>query len=185
MACLGSRALIFIALFPFFVLTAFAQPTLPARCYGIVQYANGQFVGAGKTVKVKSKWGADSVQTATYVNNDTTWYLADYPKTDTVKFYIDGDTAYYFPNSGDSLYRYVQSGKWELANLKASNTVAQAVTLSMFGYQTTETGINLFWRTESQSDSYCWKIYRSSASAEHLLLATIPAEGNTNEPKKI
>ncbi len=161
-----------------------SQPTIPARCYGIVQYVNGQFVGAGKTVKVKSKWSADSVQTTTYVNNDTTWYLADYPKTDTVKFYIEGDTSYYYPNSGDSLFRFVQSGKWELANLKKANTGIQAVTLSLFCYQTTETGINLFWRAESQRDSYSWKIYRSSASEEHLLLTTIPAEGNTNEPKE-
>lgn len=164
--------------------TAKSQPTIPARCYGTVQYANGQFVGADKIVKVKSKWGTDSVQTTTYVNNDTTWYRADYPKTDTVKFYIDGDTSYYFPNGGDSLFRYVQSGKWEQANLKKTNAEPLSVNLTMFCYQTTEIGTNLFWRAESQKDSYCWKIYRSSASAEHLLLATIPAEGNINEPKE-
>lgn len=159
------------------------QSQLPARCYGIVQYDNGQFVGSGKLAKVKSKRTSDSAYAYTYNVNDTTWYRVDYPKTDTVCFFIDGDTAYYFPNNGDSLYRYVQSGKWELANLKVKRGGSQQVTLSFFTAQVTDEGIRLSWRSESECGSYCWRLYRSSLSENsYQRIAEVPAAGHSTRP---
>jgi hypothetical protein len=164
---------------PMQISTQLSQPKdLPARCYGWAKYNSGDFVGANKTVKAMSK--TDTIQTLTYVANDTTWFVLDFPQSDTIRFSVEGDSAYIFPNSGDSVNAYVISGKWNETNLKTKSPNPNAVELSSFVTQAYKDRIILNWKTESELNNYMWNIYEGNHQNR---IGSIPAVGNSNEPQ--
>lgn len=155
-------------------------PKVPAKCTGWVKDYNGNFAGAGRKVKALSKIYAES--TSTYVSSDTTWFNLDFPRDDTVRFYVDTDSCFIFPNNGDSNRVYIRNG-WNTTNLRMAVNHSTAVELSSFFTEPIIDGILLKWRTESEYNSLEWRIYEEKIMKKELI-GKLPASGNSNSPKE-
>lgn len=160
--------------------TCLAEPKVPAKCVGWVKDYYGNFVGAGKTVTGISK--IETISTTTYLSSDTTWFKLDFSRADTVRFNVEGDSCFIFPNSGDSNKIYVKTG-WNTTNLKIAVGDPNAVELSYFSAVPKINSILLNWRTESENNSLEWRVYEEKLMQKDLI-GKIPASGNSNIPKE-
>lgn len=157
-----------------------SEPKVPAKCIGWVMDFYGNFAGAGRTVTGISK--IETINTTTYVSSDTTWFRLDFSRADTARFYVDGDSCFIFPNSGDSNQVYVKTG-WNTTNLRMAVGDPNAVELSYFSAVPKINSILLNWRTESEYNSLEWRLYEEK-TAQKELIGKIPASGNSNMPKE-
>jgi len=104
-------------------------------------------------------------------------YTAGWP-SGTYKLYI---------RAADNSAKAYRWGSWDSSSsITVSNTISSplSVAMALFTAMVSPQGVSLYWRTESEKDSYRWLIERSDGGRENYIqIGSLPAAGTSTQPK--